>query len=139
MLLPVQFGPSFLGGHLEKQPRLCQPRHKRWISVSREPRRIVSHSLTASLLSAALHVFECRGGGGGVGVGRARHLGWTESCCARYDSVALCLCLLPQALIFPKQLYEAIFEEELTTIKIFVRLYGATLLSKLEEEEADGV
>lgn len=33
------------------------------------------------------------------------------------------------ALIFPKQLYEAIFEEELTTIKIFVRLYGATLLS----------
>lgn len=45
------------------------------------------------------------------------------------------MCLLPQALIFPKQLYEAIFEEELTTIKIFVRLYGATLLSKLGEEK----
>lgn len=63
-------------------------------------------------------------------------MGWTEYCCARYDSVALCVRLLPQALIFPKQLYEAVFEEELTTIKIFVRLYGATLLSKLGKQNA---
>lgn len=88
-------------------------------------------------LSAPLHFFFLffgwwlGGGRGGVG-----HLGWTEYCCARYDSVALCVRLLPQALIFPKQLYEAVFEEELTTIKIFVRLYGATLLSKLEKQNA---
>lgn len=93
------------------------------------PRRIVSHSLTGSLCQRCFIFFLFLWLVGGVG-----HLGWTEYCCARYDSVALCVRLLPQALIFPKQLYEAIFEEELTTIKIFVRLYGATLLSKLEKQ-----
>lgn len=32
--------------------------------------------------------------------------------------------------MFPNQLYEVVFEEELSTINISVRLYGGALLSK---------
>lgn len=35
-----------------------------------------------------------------------------------------------QALVFPNQLYEVVFEEELSTTNISVRLYGGALLSK---------
>ncbi|XP_015242841.1 PREDICTED: tumor protein p53-inducible protein 11 [Cyprinodon variegatus] len=34
-----------------------------------------------------------------------------------------------KALVFPNQLYEVVFEEELSTTSISVRLYGAALLS----------
>ncbi|MED6261330.1 hypothetical protein ATANTOWER_003705 [Ataeniobius toweri] len=36
------------------------------------------------------------------------------------------------ALVFPNQLYELVFEEELFTTSISVRLYGAALLSKYQ-------
>ncbi|XP_036004009.1 tumor protein p53-inducible protein 11b [Fundulus heteroclitus] len=36
------------------------------------------------------------------------------------------------ALVFPNQLYELVFEEELSTTSISVRLYGAALLSKYQ-------
>lgn len=35
-----------------------------------------------------------------------------------------------QALVFPNRLYEVVFEEELSTTNISVRLYGGALLSK---------
>lgn len=130
-ILPVLilFGPSCLGASGETAASLWSTSWTLDLSIQ-EPRRIVAHSLTRSLCQPYFFfLFLWLVGGGGVG-----HLGWTKYCCARHDSVALCVHLLPQALIFPKQLYEAIFEEELTTIKIFVRLYGATLLSKLEKE-----
>uniref|UniRef100_H3DF33 Tumor protein p53-inducible protein 11 n=1 Tax=Tetraodon nigroviridis TaxID=99883 RepID=H3DF33_TETNG len=42
---------------------------------------------------------------------------------------AVLLFLLTQALVFPNQLYEVVFEEELSTTRISVRLYGGALLS----------
>lgn len=45
------------------------------------------------------------------------------------DRIVCCFFFL-QALIFPNQLYEVVFEEELTTTSISVRLYGGALLSK---------
>uniref|UniRef100_A0A3P8RRK9 Tumor protein p53-inducible protein 11 n=1 Tax=Amphiprion percula TaxID=161767 RepID=A0A3P8RRK9_AMPPE len=41
----------------------------------------------------------------------------------------LCFCFPTQALMFPNQLYEVVFEEELSTTSISVRLYGGALLS----------
>uniref|UniRef100_A0A3Q3J430 Tumor protein p53-inducible protein 11 n=1 Tax=Monopterus albus TaxID=43700 RepID=A0A3Q3J430_MONAL len=38
-------------------------------------------------------------------------------------------CFLTQALVFPNQLYEVVFEEELSTTSISIRLYGGALLS----------
>lgn len=35
-----------------------------------------------------------------------------------------------QALVFPNRLYEVVFEEEISTTNISVRLYGGALLSK---------
>lgn len=40
-------------------------------------------------------------------------------------------CSFPtQALVFPNQLYEVVFEEELSRTNISIRLYGGALLSK---------
>lgn len=46
-----------------------------------------------------------------------------------YDTAVLCFCFPTQALVFPNQLYELVFEEELSTTSISVRLYGGALLS----------
>lgn len=46
------------------------------------------------------------------------------------DRAVLCFCFPMQALVFPNQLYEVVFEEELSTTSISVRLYGGALLSK---------
>lgn len=73
------------------------------------------------------------GGSGGAGSFGAKQ----NTVVPDMTAVALCCCPLLQALMFPKHLYEAIFEEELAPIKIFVRLYGATLLSKCALENPD--
>lgn len=53
----------------------------------------------------------------------------TVLCC--FDKAcAVLLFSFTQALVFPNQLYEVVFEEELSTTNISVRLYGGALLSK---------
>ncbi|CAG08726.1 unnamed protein product [Tetraodon nigroviridis] len=52
----------------------------------------------------------------------------TVLCCCD-KACAVLLFLLTQALVFPNQLYEVVFEEELSTTRISVRLYGGALLS----------
>lgn len=50
-----------------------------------------------------------------------------KHCC--FDMTKLC-CPFTQALVFPNHLYELVFEEELSTTRIAVRLYGGALLSE---------
>lgn len=53
----------------------------------------------------------------------------TERSCVAMTRVVL-LSSFTQALVFPNQLYEVVFEEELSTTNISVRLYGGALLSE---------
>lgn len=56
---------------------------------------------------------------------------WNRTVLCCYDkSCAVLLFPFTQALVFPNQLYEVVFEEELSTTNISVRLYGGALLSK---------
>uniref|UniRef100_A0A3B3ZWC8 Tumor protein p53-inducible protein 11 n=1 Tax=Periophthalmus magnuspinnatus TaxID=409849 RepID=A0A3B3ZWC8_9GOBI len=48
---------------------------------------------------------------------------------AVFDWTELFCCFCTQALVFPNQLYELLFEEELSTTSLSVRLYGGALLS----------
>lgn len=50
--------------------------------------------------------------------------------CCHDKGCAVLLSSFTQALVFPNQLYEVVFEEELSTTNISVRLYGGALLSK---------
>lgn len=54
--------------------------------------------------------------------------GTDQSCVAMTRAVLLFP--FAQALVFPNQLYEVVFEEQLSTTNISVRLYGGALLSK---------
>lgn len=56
---------------------------------------------------------------------------WNRTVLCCYDKgCAVLLFPFTQALVFPKQLYEVAFVEELSTTDISVRLYGGALLSK---------
>lgn len=56
---------------------------------------------------------------------------WNRTVLCCYDKgCAVLLFSFTQALVFPNQLYEVVFEEELSTTNISVRLYGGALLSK---------
>lgn len=58
------------------------------------------------------------------------HLRRTECCCVVLTELCCAFVFPTQALVFPNQLYEVVFEEELSTTSISIRLYGGALLSK---------
>lgn len=97
-------------GHLEKQLRLCRPQHLNAQYPQCSCRMQYFQLTNRKNLSTLLH-FER-----------------TECCCV--DMTELCFCFPTQALMFPNQLYEVVFEEELSTTNISIRLYGGALLSK---------